>query len=279
MRLRDSHVLFITNCIHLRNDTWQGNAAITHCKRRRWSTKHICEVAHSQWTYYRETVDLVPGQAEANSLVRLTDYPPEWFVKVRRYRGPFPANGAGPPRALETDGVWSVDAFWRSTVVQFKRMNLQVDLDMDREFLLAVVRGTVSFDSTWHVLKQICDTALQKNLTRILVDALGVQGVATTTDRYTIGVKLVTYCGEHKLWPRLAFVGQPPVVDGFGVLVAKNRGLAVERFPNWKEALEWVGAALSCTTLSCRITAYPSTLRPTSAALLLRCGQHVHLPS
>jgi len=122
-------------------------------------------------------------------------------------------------------------------------MNLQVDLDTEGGLLLAAFRGTVSFDSTWHVLKQICDTALQKHLTRILVDGLGAQGVLTTTDRYIIGVKLVTYCGKHKLWPRLAFVGQPPVADGFGVLVAKNRGLDIESFPNRKEALEWVRAA------------------------------------
>src|SRR5215813_12859093 len=122
-------------------------------------------------------------------------------------------------------------------------MNLQVALDTDGEVLLAVVRGTISFDAAWAVLKQICDTALQKNLTVILVDALGAKGVVTTIDRYTLGVKLVTYCSEHKLWPRLAFVGQPPVIDGFGVLVAKNRGLDIESFPNRKEALEWVRAA------------------------------------
>ena len=122
-------------------------------------------------------------------------------------------------------------------------MNLQVALDTDGEFLLAVVRGTVSFDATWRVLKQICDTALQKKFTRILVDALGAEGVTPTLDRYTLGVKLVDYCGENKLWPRLAFIGQPPVTDGFGVLVAKNRGLVTETFPNWKEALEWVRAA------------------------------------
>jgi hypothetical protein len=121
-------------------------------------------------------------------------------------------------------------------------MSLQVKLDTDGELLLAVVKGTVSFDAVWQVLKQICDTALQKELRQILVDALGAQGVATTTDRYILGVQLVTYCGQHKLWPRLAFIGSPPVVDGFGVLVAKNRGLATERFPNWKEALEWVRA-------------------------------------
>ena len=122
-------------------------------------------------------------------------------------------------------------------------MNLRVALDTDGELLLAVVSGTVSFDAIWLVMKQICDTALQKKFTGILVDALGAQGVTTTVDRYTLGVKLVNYCGENKLWPRLAFIGQPPVVDGFGVLVAKNRGLATERFPNLKEALEWVRAA------------------------------------
>jgi len=122
-------------------------------------------------------------------------------------------------------------------------MNLQVALDTDGEFLLAVVRGTVSFDGIWRVLKEICDTALQKKLTRILVDTLAAEGVTTTLDRYKLGVKLVNYCDENKLWPVLAFIGQPPVVNGFGVLVARNRGLAIEQFPNWKQALEWMRPA------------------------------------
>ena len=115
-------------------------------------------------------------------------------------------------------------------------MDLQVDLNTDEDLLVAVVRGTVSSDLIWPVMKQICDTALQKGLVRILVDTLGVQGVPTAIDRYILGVKLIAYCADHKFWPRLAVVGQPPVTDGFGVLVAKNRGLITETFPNWKEA-------------------------------------------
>ena len=122
-------------------------------------------------------------------------------------------------------------------------MNLHVDLNTDGELLLAVVTGTMSFDAVWQILKEICDTALQNKSTRILVDALAAQEVLKTIDRYTIGVKLVDYCGRQKLWPRLAFVGSAPVVDGFGVLVAKNRGLDTKTFPNWKEALEWVRPA------------------------------------
>jgi hypothetical protein len=117
-------------------------------------------------------------------------------------------------------------------------MSLQFDLD--GELLLATVSGPVSFDAIWQILKQICDTASQKQLTQILVDALGAWGVTSTVDRYTLGVNLVIYCGELKFWPRLAFVGEPPVVDGFGVLVARNRGLNTDRFPNRQEALEWV---------------------------------------
>jgi hypothetical protein len=122
-------------------------------------------------------------------------------------------------------------------------MKLQVKLNTDGDLLLALVTGTMSLDASWHVLKEICDTALQKHLTRILVDALAAQEVLNTIDRYTIGVKLVDYCGRQKFWPRLAVVGQPPVVDGFGVLVAKNRGLDTEIFPKWSEALGWVQAA------------------------------------
>jgi hypothetical protein len=125
-------------------------------------------------------------------------------------------------------------------------MDLQVDLNTDGDMLVAVVRGTMSSDLIWPVMKQICDTALQKGLVRILVDTLGVQGVPTAIDRYTLGVKLIAYCTDHIFWPRLAVVGQPPVADGFGVLVAKNRGLIAERFLNWKEALEWVRPAPKC---------------------------------
>src|SRR5215510_8968300 len=117
-------------------------------------------------------------------------------------------------------------------------MRLEVDLDVDGSMLVAVVKGPLSFEEGWRVLKQICDTALEKRLNRIIIDGLGAHGVVTAIDRYDIGVKLVAYCGDHRLWPRLAFVGLPPVVDGFGALVAKNRGLATETFPNRQEALE-----------------------------------------
>jgi hypothetical protein len=40
--------------------------------------------------------------------------------------------------------------------------------------------------------------------------------------------------------PRLAFVGKPPAVDGFGVRVAQNRGITTEVFASQQEALRWL---------------------------------------
>ena len=122
-------------------------------------------------------------------------------------------------------------------------MKLRVDFDVDGPLLLAVVTGTASFDDSWHVLKEICDTALEKQVNRILIDGLAVQRVTTAFERYNLGVKLVAYCGAHEFWPKLALVGQSPVIDGFGTVVARNRGLFTEVFPNRMEALEWLRTA------------------------------------
>jgi hypothetical protein len=122
-------------------------------------------------------------------------------------------------------------------------VDLEVDLGVDGDVLLAVVKGLATFDDSWQVLQQICDMALEKHLERILIDGLAVYGTPTSFERYDIGVKLVAYCGEHKLWPRLAFVGHPPVIDGFGGVVARNRGVHAQIFPNRQEAVEWLQAA------------------------------------
>ena len=122
-------------------------------------------------------------------------------------------------------------------------MELQVDLAVDGDMLLAVVKGVATFEESWQVLKQICDMALEKHLNRILIDGNAVHATPTSFERYDIGVKLVDYCGEHKLWPKLAIVGHPPVIDGFGGVVARNRGVHAQIFPNRQEAMEWLQAA------------------------------------
>jgi hypothetical protein len=117
----------------------------------------------------------------------------------------------------------------------------QIDIEVQTDVLLVVVSGPASsLDEIQNHLIQICDAAVSKKLNRILLDLLAAQTVLNTLDRYTLGMKWIAYCAERKHYPRLAVVGELPVVDGFGVLVAKNRGLVAEVFPSRPKALEWL---------------------------------------
>jgi hypothetical protein len=40
---------------------------------------------------------------------------------------------------------------------------------------------------------------------------------------------------------RIAFVGLPPAMDGFGVRIAQNRGVITRMFSSQTEALSWLG--------------------------------------
>jgi len=63
----------------------------------------------------------------------------------------------------------------------------------------------------------------------------------------------------------VATVGKPPVVDGFGALVAWNRGLVVKTFSESQEAMDWLIAVYQ-TTLS-------ETSRVHQVALVQKPGQ------
>src|SRR5262249_25871722 len=55
-------------------------------------------------------------------------------------------------------------------------MKLYSSMEVQGALLLVVVNGEVSFNAAWDVLKQTYDTALEKQLNLILVDALAVEG-------------------------------------------------------------------------------------------------------
>jgi len=114
-------------------------------------------------------------------------------------------------------------------------------MEVQGAVLLVVVNGEVSFNAAWDVLKQTYDTALEKQVNLILVDFLSVEGKLATFEKYRLGTETVTYFRARRMHLRIACVGKPPIVDGFGVLVAKNRWVAAEMFSNRNEALNWLG--------------------------------------
>jgi len=106
--------------------------------------------------------------------------------------------------------------------------------------LVATASGNLTFDETLRLFKQVFDTAKQNQVGKILVNGLSVEGELSTLERYNLGIELMAYLKQRQLNPRLAVVGKPPAVDGFGVRVGQNRGLTTEVFSSQQEALHWL---------------------------------------
>jgi hypothetical protein len=119
-------------------------------------------------------------------------------------------------------------------------MDLTIDIEVKEELLLVTATGSVRFDAVVLLLKQVCDTAAEKQINNILVNALAVDGELASFERYSMGVEIATYLTARRLNVRLAFIGIPPTMSGFGVLVAQNRGVETRVFQTSQEALLWL---------------------------------------
>jgi hypothetical protein len=119
-------------------------------------------------------------------------------------------------------------------------MDLHVDIELQGGVLLVTARGDFAFDAALQLLKQACDTAKEKEVNKILVNALALERSPSTFERYRLGVGMVAHTKQRQMNPRLAFVGKLPTTDGFGVRVGQNRGLTAEVFASQQEALNWL---------------------------------------
>ena len=86
----------------------------------------------------------------------------------------------------------------------------------------------------------MCDIAEEKQVNKILVNSLAVDGELSTLERYSLGTEVAAYLQQRHIEARLAFVGKPPAIDGFGVRVAQNRGVTTEVFSSQEEARSWL---------------------------------------
>jgi hypothetical protein len=71
---------------------------------------------------------------------------------------------------------------------------------------------------------------------------LATDGELATFERYDLGVEAAEYLTGHRMNVKVAFVGTPPTMNGFGLRVARNRGILTEVFPTQQEALRWLDA-------------------------------------
>jgi hypothetical protein len=119
-------------------------------------------------------------------------------------------------------------------------MDLQIDTELQGELLLVTARGIVTFDSISRLLRQVFDTAVESRVDKILINGLTAEGELAPFERYRLGVDAAAYLSERGMNVKVAFVGVPPTTDGFGVRIARNRGVMARVFSTPQEALSWL---------------------------------------
>jgi hypothetical protein len=119
---------------------------------------------------------------------------------------------------------------------------MQLKLTSQDDFLLATAAGRVSANEVLRVFKNVIDKAMDRGFDRILLDFLAVTGELSAMDLYEIGKTMAEYCVSKSICPKVAVIGKPPTVTGFGAQVASSRGLTSMTFSERQPALDWLRA-------------------------------------
>jgi len=119
-------------------------------------------------------------------------------------------------------------------------VGLHIDIELQGDILLVTASGTVTFDAALGALKHAFDMAKEKDVSKILVNVLAVDGELSTFERYDLATGSVAHLRQREMNPKIAFVGKPPTMDGFGVRVGQNRDVVTEAFSSQQQALNWL---------------------------------------
>lgn len=107
--------------------------------------------------------------------------------------------------------------------------------------LLATIAGELSsLPEAVECLKKVYDAAAEGGLDKILLDCLAVKSRLSEINKYGVIMTMVQYSAELRIFPKVAWVGQPPAVTGFGALLQSNRGRESRAFPERQEAVDWL---------------------------------------
>jgi hypothetical protein len=107
---------------------------------------------------------------------------------------------------------------------------IQLTLAPQDDFLLARGVGRVSTEELLRVLTTVIDAGTELGFDKILLDFSAVMGELSILHLDAVGKAMAEYCSSKSIHPKLAVIGRPPTVTGFGAEVASNRGLTLRRF-------------------------------------------------
>jgi hypothetical protein len=107
--------------------------------------------------------------------------------------------------------------------------------------LLATVSGRVSLEDAVQRFQETLAYAAKNNIRKILYNCLDATGDLSTLQRYLLATRAVEYMRSLNMGnPAVAIVGKPPLVTGFGLQVAQNRGALALIFADKESALRWL---------------------------------------
>jgi hypothetical protein len=205
-------------------DLWQQLDRKRHAERRKWSELGTCLFRH----WLEGEVQAPPYRSrDGQLLLDILNSIDEETIKLPREVRTFLRERL--PRKPDEAGV----------VTDFKMEAIELVGDV----LLETTTGTLELNATARVSIEAIDSAIQKQTTKILMDLLAVRGDLFESERLHVALKVAAYLEQHRFKPRLAVVGHPPVIEGFGVRILKMFGYAVEAFANRIDALAWLDSA------------------------------------
>ena len=117
---------------------------------------------------------------------------------------------------------------------------MKLKLEPRDGYLLATVTGRLSLSEAIGGYKKACDVASNQGFNKILADCSAVKGQLSDLGRYELGRTMAEYSLSRDENAHIATIGQPPTINGFVALVARNRGLNAGTFSELQPALDWL---------------------------------------
>ncbi len=120
---------------------------------------------------------------------------------------------------------------------------MEVKFDSRTDCVFATITGPMAPDGLLPVFYKIIDTAIERGLGPILIDFSAIDGTLATSERFNLAESAAAYflSKSRTIRPRIAIVGKAPLIDGFGAMVASNRGINAKAFSDVPQALDWLG--------------------------------------
>jgi hypothetical protein len=116
-------------------------------------------------------------------------------------------------------------------------MDMHIAVDASGRFLRCTVTAQATPENAQQLLQRFQEGAEGTVHTRLLLDLMAVTGELALPQQHQMGVGLAE---TFRKFSRVAVVQKPRTNNGFGALVAKNRGLKIDVFATEAEAISWL---------------------------------------